>query len=413
MHSSNIDRHDYVTPVNPRGDGWQKPSSSSTGSAAACAAYPWIDFTVGTDTGGSIRHPAGVMGVYGFRSSLGLLDDAGVLSVSKRLDALGVFARSATVLEAAMNALMPAPPLVKSAVWKYKLLYAQRAPAAKPHESLKWFPHPHQPGVSPRAEHELEVFVQKLEAYLGCTRTRLNMDQLWRDTRPTGQPETLDEATGKLYTPLVYYQSIRKNIDPFIADYEAKNHGVTPWIDTIVRKRFDAARVGVSLEDYENALKQADIFSDWVHSELFKCEPDETPILIFPQSFGRPEYRDETPTSGETFFHSFSVYSLSYLGGGPDVTVPISEVPFVSERSRKREWLPVSLSMLGRKGEDGMILSLLAGLERDGVLREVEAGKRMFKKSSSLPHFVKHRREVAKLNSDSETEFGKPWRSLG
>ena len=65
---------DTICPYNPRGDGQQKPSSPSTGSAAAAAAYEWLDFTVGTDTGGYIRHPAGVNGVFGNRPTTGVID---------------------------------------------------------------------------------------------------------------------------------------------------------------------------------------------------------------------------------------------------------------------------------------------------------------------------------------------------
>lgn len=40
---------DYHAPWNPRGDGYQTPSASSSGSAASVAAYDWLDLTTGTD----------------------------------------------------------------------------------------------------------------------------------------------------------------------------------------------------------------------------------------------------------------------------------------------------------------------------------------------------------------------------
>lgn len=55
---------DQFAPLNPRGDGYQDPSSSSSGSAVAVSAYDFLDFTVGSDTGGSIRGPASVNGAY-------------------------------------------------------------------------------------------------------------------------------------------------------------------------------------------------------------------------------------------------------------------------------------------------------------------------------------------------------------
>ncbi len=41
---------DFHAPFNPRGDGYQSPSGSTTGGAAALAAYPWLDYSVGTDS---------------------------------------------------------------------------------------------------------------------------------------------------------------------------------------------------------------------------------------------------------------------------------------------------------------------------------------------------------------------------
>ena len=41
---------DYFPPWNPRGDGYQGPSGSSSGAAASVAAYPWADAALCTDS---------------------------------------------------------------------------------------------------------------------------------------------------------------------------------------------------------------------------------------------------------------------------------------------------------------------------------------------------------------------------
>lgn len=45
---------DFPCPFNPRGDQYQSPGSSSAGAAAALAAYPWLDYSVGTDSGNAL-----------------------------------------------------------------------------------------------------------------------------------------------------------------------------------------------------------------------------------------------------------------------------------------------------------------------------------------------------------------------
>jgi Asp-tRNA(Asn)/Glu-tRNA(Gln) amidotransferase A subunit family amidase len=41
---------DVQTAWNPRGDGYQGPGGSSSGSAAAVARYEWLDVALGTDS---------------------------------------------------------------------------------------------------------------------------------------------------------------------------------------------------------------------------------------------------------------------------------------------------------------------------------------------------------------------------
>lgn len=86
---------DLHAPYNARGDGYQDASSSSTGSGASMGAYSWLDHTIGSDTGGSMRSPAGVNGVFGNRPSHGAVSLDDVMPLSPELDTGGVFARDA------------------------------------------------------------------------------------------------------------------------------------------------------------------------------------------------------------------------------------------------------------------------------------------------------------------------------
>lgn len=40
---------DFHCPVNPRGDRYRSPSSSSTGASVALAGYSWLDYSVAGD----------------------------------------------------------------------------------------------------------------------------------------------------------------------------------------------------------------------------------------------------------------------------------------------------------------------------------------------------------------------------
>lgn len=65
---------------------------SSSGSAAAVASG-CVAFSIGTDTAGSGRVPAGFNGIVGLKPSLGLVSKRGVVPACKSLDTLCIFAR--------------------------------------------------------------------------------------------------------------------------------------------------------------------------------------------------------------------------------------------------------------------------------------------------------------------------------
>lgn len=80
----------YGTPANVRAPD-RLPGGSSGGSAAASAAGI-CDLALGSDTGGSIRIPASLCGVFGIRPSHGRVDPSGAMAMAPSFDAAGWFA---------------------------------------------------------------------------------------------------------------------------------------------------------------------------------------------------------------------------------------------------------------------------------------------------------------------------------
>jgi aspartyl-tRNA(Asn)/glutamyl-tRNA(Gln) amidotransferase subunit A len=80
----------YGAVLNPH-DKSRVAGGSSGGSAVAVAAG-MCDWAIGSDTGGSIRIPASLCGVVGFKPALGSIDLTGVIPLSWSLDTLGPLA---------------------------------------------------------------------------------------------------------------------------------------------------------------------------------------------------------------------------------------------------------------------------------------------------------------------------------
>ncbi|KAK9791967.1 putative Amidase signature domain-containing protein [Seiridium cardinale] len=379
-----LERLEEVTPTNPRGDSFQKPSASSSGSAAGCASYDWLDFTIGTDTGGSIRHPAGVNGIYGIRPSLGSMESSGLVC-TELMDTPGVFARSATVAEAVSKVMMrdnlESQPVARDEA-RFKLLYAVDPESSEPTETPKFFSRRGkglEAGTS--AGQIMEKFVQQLEDYLGCKREEVCVYDLWKETHPDGHSDSLVEATGNVYKDIVYGQLSRDVVQPFAREYQER-FGKTPFIEESTKARLDYG-ASVSEADLQGSVQTFKAFAGWINQVLLpqpSNDDEEIPLIVYPQCWGRPQYRDDLARlqNKQVFWNGFSVYSLSYCSGCPDFTLPLGEVEFASRFTGRDEYLPVAISIMCPRNMDGELLRLTRDLENANILRSVECGSRLW-----------------------------------
>ncbi|MDO5535274.1 MAG: amidase [Propionibacteriaceae bacterium] len=98
---------DWGVPTNPEAPGCI-PGGSSSGSATAVSEKS-ADLTLGTDTGGSIRTPAALCGVVGFKPTFGHVQTAGVHPLGASLDHIGPLARDVTTVALGYDVLVGAP----------------------------------------------------------------------------------------------------------------------------------------------------------------------------------------------------------------------------------------------------------------------------------------------------------------
>jgi Asp-tRNA(Asn)/Glu-tRNA(Gln) amidotransferase A subunit family amidase len=88
---------------NPR-DRSRMSGGSSAGSAVAVAVGA-CDWAVGTDSGGSVRIPASLCGIVGFKPTPGVIPTRGVIALSPSLDTVGALAPNVGIASAAIWAM--------------------------------------------------------------------------------------------------------------------------------------------------------------------------------------------------------------------------------------------------------------------------------------------------------------------
>ncbi|GAW50953.1 MULTISPECIES: AtzH-like domain-containing protein [unclassified Nocardioides] len=93
------------TPPNPRAP--HRISGGSTSGSASAVSLGQATIGLGTDTGGSIRVPASYQGLYGIRTTHGLVSTYGVLPLARSFDAVGWLTRDAALLARVGDVLLP------------------------------------------------------------------------------------------------------------------------------------------------------------------------------------------------------------------------------------------------------------------------------------------------------------------
>ncbi|KAF8249055.1 amidase signature enzyme [Wilcoxina mikolae CBS 423.85] len=342
---------DYHCPFNPRGDGYLNPGGSSVGSGAAIAAYEWLHIAIGTDTGGSVRVPAGAQGLLGFRPSTGATSLDGTLVISEHLDVIGHIGREVRLFEEFGRVLLKDCGFESFEKFPSKLLVNR--------DSF--------PVESAAAQKLYDKFIKYLEDFLGTTKVNFSTKELWKSEGCSQQ--SLGNYLEPTLTDLVSYGQYHR-YKGFQEDHQAK-FGEAPYVNPVTRWRWNRGE-HTTRDQFEESLRHQKMYADFFAEHVLS--PDSTTgsnaLLVSPFNPGNVEYRDvyrphpkerDIREFGWGFRDAFS----SPLAGNPEIIIPIGQIPYNSPVSLKVEYVPVTASIQGAKKSDLMLLNLVRQLLTD------------------------------------------------
>ncbi|KAH6617363.1 amidase signature domain-containing protein [Chaetomium tenue] len=346
---------DYFPPWNPRGDGYQGPSGSSSGAGASVASYPWVDVALGTDTTGSIRMPAASYGLWGLPTTQSRFPREGIMPSVPAFDTIGLLARSPHTLRKIIQ-FDPASTSDRRLGDKGPSATVFNKTCKRPANIIvptEWFP------MKNKAQQKMvSQFLGTVEQTLGCNVLRLSFEDLWSETGPGHlTSKTLQmylSRTKSTYGPNYYdgYHTYNK----FRDDFQEK-FGYPPYASPFMTRRWGLA-TNIIQEHRDQCLDDLGVYYDWVLDNILKPDTEYNFVLL---PLGRPgaNYRDIVPESGSEFFASLddpgdfcTVFSL------PQLVIPIGQNPYHSRVSGRTEYAPIVASLAGPQGSDEALLEL-------------------------------------------------------
>lgn len=203
---------DYHSPFNPRADGYQDPSSSSSGAGASIASYAWLDLAVGSDTGGSIRGPSQVQGLFGNRPSHDLVSLDHVMPLSTHLDTAGFLTRDPYLWDIAQRVMYGN---------NYTSFVDKIATPTYP-TTIYTVGFPENASIS-EADGMIIDFATKLASLTGGKLTALDLADAWSVSNITAAAYvSLSQFLNLTYPTFISKEQIALVRDPFYADYAGK-----------------------------------------------------------------------------------------------------------------------------------------------------------------------------------------------
>jgi len=344
MGSSN--ENSAFGPVGNPWDPGRVPGGSSGGSAAVVAAGA-VPYSLGTDTGGSIRQPASLCGVTGFKPTYGRVSRYGLIAFASSLDQIGPFARSVADVAGVFSAI---------AGWDAMDSTSSPTPVEPVEDQLGrgiegmrlGVPHEYvAEGLEPGVRAAIETAFSELER-LGAT-----LEEVSLPTTEAGLSTYYIIAPAECSANLARMDGVRfgLHIDrPSLTDtyLETRGNGFGPEVKRRIMLGTYALSSGYYDAYYRKAQKVRTLIADEFDRAFATVD-----ALVCPTSplvaFARGAKSDP-----------LSMYLCDVL----TLPVNLAGLPGISVPCGFSEGLPVGLQVIGPRFQDGVVLRVAHAYER-------------------------------------------------
>ena len=315
------------------------PGGSSGGPAAAVAAG-LAAYSLGSDTGGSIRQPASLCGIVGLKPTYGLVSRYGLVAFASSLDQIGPLTRNVEDSALVMNAIAGYDPHDSTSIQADKIDYTAGLTHGVKGLRVGIVAEYLGDGIDPRIADATREAVQQLEA-LGAEVTEIS----------------LPHSRAAL---AVYYVLAPSECSANLARYDGVKYGYSAQDITGLMPALEATRErGFGTEVKRRMIMGTYALSAGYYDAYYK-KAQQVRTLIrheFDAAFAKVDVL-VTPTAPTTAFKLGEIQDPVVMHANDVCTVPanIAGIPGISVPCGFVDGLPVGLQILGAHLNEATIL---------------------------------------------------------
>ena len=319
-------------------------AGGSSGGSAVISALDIVPFTLGTDTGGSIRQPASFNGIYGVKPTYGTVSRFGVVAMASSTDTIGVFAKTAKESELVMRVMASLD--YRDAMTLPDFWREEKAPKKAKIGVVKEFL---SEGVDPEVRKVTENYIEKM--------------------RKAGHEIVEVSLPMSKYSLAIYYIVVPAEVSSNLARYDGIRYGLRSKEAKNLSEIFGKSRdEGFEAENKRRIMIGSYVLSSGFYDAYYLQAQKARTILIneFDKLFEDVDFLvgPVAPTPafkiGENVHDPIKMYLADIL----NVPASLAGLPAISIPAGKTEaGLPVGVQIIGKMESDSKILALADSLE--------------------------------------------------
>lgn len=313
-------------------------AGGSSGGSAAAVAMDGALFTLGSDTGGSIRQPASFCGVVGLKPTYGAVSRYGVMAMGSSLDQIGPIARTVTDVETIFNAIKGTDikdgTTISEKTYSPKKIGGRKPVIGVPRDFLKG------DGIDSTV---LASFNESLESF----------KKMGYEIRDISLPNIS-------YSLMVYYVLMPAEVSSNMARFDGVKYGLHKDGANVIEDYFETRRAGLGREVIRRILLGTYVLSSGYYDAYYNranavrsmittdfLKAFESVDIIATPTAPSPAFKIGEKVSDPVAMYLEDIFTVTAnLTGLPAISVPCG-----SKKEQGVE-LPIGLQLTARHGDE-------------------------------------------------------------